>query len=266
MGCHDRNFVLSQRSMGRGPYEAEILHAFELHQGCPMEHWMFGAQMHLRFTVCLFSGMHVQAMDEPDLETDPLLMPGAMPLLFMSDIFHLPGCELPLWVSRDIQSTMVDFAMKHDEMFAIGCSSESGTLFPVATAGTIKSVFEFADGTAELVLLGIRRVKIVGLNQLKPFPIVRVESFPYSRVLPREFDEWHEALIDLLELRTTGWNDFFSQISNWVSRMEDPTAICDVVGNHLIRSRSILRELLSEESTQKRMELVLRTLSDQDVT
>lgn len=230
-----------------------------------MEGRMFGAQMHLRFTVCPFSDIHGQAMDEPDLETDPLLMPGTMPLLFVRDIFHLPGCELPLWVSSDIQSTMVDFAMKHDEMFAIGCSSESGTLFPVATAGIIKSVFEFADGTAELVLLGIRRMKIVGLNQLKPFPIVRVEPFPYSRVSPREFDEWHEALIDLLESRAAGWNDFFSQISNWVSRMEEPTTICDVVGNHLIQKRSILLELLSEESTKKRMELVLKTLSRKDL-
>lgn len=204
-------------------------------------------------------------MEEPDLEADPLVMPGAMPLLLLGDIFHFPSCDLPLRVSSEIQGTMVEYAMEHDEMFAVGCSSESGTLFPVVTAGTIKSVSEFADGSSELVLFGIQRMRIVGLNQLKPFPIVRVEPIPYSPVSLGDFDEWHESLGDLLESRATGWDDFFAQISDWVRRMEDPATICDVLGYHLIRSRKTLRELLSEESTKKRMEIVFKTLSEEDV-
>jgi hypothetical protein len=80
-----------------------------------------------------------------------------------------------------------------------------------------------------------------------------------------DFDEWHESLGDLLESRANGWDDFFAQISDWVRRMEDPATICDVLGYHLIRSRKTLRELLSEESTKKRMEIVFKTLSEEDV-
>jgi ATP-dependent Lon protease len=204
-------------------------------------------------------------MEEPDLEADPLVMPGAMPLLLSGDIFHFPGSELPLRVSSEIQGSMVEYAMEHDEMLAVGCASEAGTLLPVVTAGMIKSVFELADGSSELVLFGIHRMRIVGLNQLKPFPIVRVEPIPYSPVSPGEFDEWNESLGDLLEARATGWDDFFAQISDWVRRMEDPATICDLLGHHLVRSRKILRELLSEESTKKRMEIVFKTLAEEDL-
>lgn len=199
-------------------------------------------------------------MDEPDLDAVPLVVHSAMPLLLLSEIFLFPGCDLPLKVSASIQSTMVNHALENEQMFAVGCPSESGALFPVVTAGTIKSVMEFADGSSELVLSGLQRMRILGLNQLKPFPIVRVEPIPYSPVTPEEFDEWHEQLSLLIESRSTEWNDSFTRMADWVRRVEDPSMISDVVGYALVLDRKVLRELLAEESTKKRMGLLLDTL------
>ena len=202
-------------------------------------------------------------MDEPDLDAVPLVLQSAMPLLLLSEIFLFPGCDLPLKVSASIQSTMVNHALENDQMFAVGCPSESGALFPVVTAGAIKSVMEFADGSSELVLSGLQRMRILGLNQLKPFPIVRVEPIPYSPVTPEEFDEWHEQLSLLIESRSTDWNDSFTQMADWVRRVEDPSMISDVVGYALVRDRKVLRELLAEENTKKRMSLLLDTLEEE---
>ena len=200
-------------------------------------------------------------MDEPDLETDPFVLPAAMPLLLLGNIFHFPGNDLPLRVSAEILDTIVEYAMESDQMLAVGCSSESGTLFPVVTAGTIKSVTQLADGASGLVLFGIQRMRIVGLNQLRPFPIVRVEPIPYSPVTPEDFDEWQEQIGLLLESRATAWDDFFALASDWVRRVEDPAMICDVLGTHVLRTSQVLREFLAEESTRKRMQILLETLS-----
>jgi ATP-dependent Lon protease len=202
-------------------------------------------------------------MDEPDLDADSLVLQSTMPLLLLSEIFLFPGCDLPLKVSASIQSSMVNHALENDQMFAVGCPSESGALFPVVTAGVIKSVMEFADGSSELVLSGLQRMRILGLNQLKPFPIVRVEQIPYSPVTPEEFDEWHEQLSLLIESRSNEWNDSFTQMADWVRRVEDPSMISDVVGYALVRDRKILRELLAEENTKKRMSLLLGTLEEE---
>jgi Lon protease-like protein len=202
-------------------------------------------------------------MDEPDLDAESLVLQSTMPLLLLSEIFLFPGCDLPLKVSASIQSSMVNHALENDQMFAVGCPSESGALFPVVTAGVIKSVMEFADGSSELVLSGLQRMRILGLNQLKPFPIVRVESIPYSPVTPEEFDDWHEQLSLLIESRSKEWNDSFTQMADWVRRVEDPSMISDVVGYALVRDRKILRELLAEESTKKRMSLLLGTLEEE---
>jgi hypothetical protein len=106
-------------------------------------------------------------------------------------------------------------------------------------------------------------MRILGLNQLKPFPIVRVEPIPYSPVTPEEFDEWHEQLSLLIESRSTEWNDSFTQMADWVRRVEDPSMISDVVGYALVRDRKVLRELLAEENTKKRMGLLLNTLEEE---
>ena len=201
-------------------------------------------------------------MDEPDLDAEPLVVQCAMPLLLLADIFLFPGCDLPLKVSASIQRTVVDHALESNQMFAVGCPSESGALFPVVTAGAIKSVLEFADGSSELVLSGLQRMRILGLNQLKPFPIVRVEPIPYSPVTPEEFDEWHAQLSLLIENRSNEFNDSFTHMADWVRRMEDPSMISDVVGFALVRERKVLRELLAEESTKKRMRILLAALED----
>ena len=95
------------------------------------------------------------------------------------------------------------------------------------------------------------------------FPIVRVDPIPYSPVTPEEFDEWHEQLSLLIESRSTEWNDSFTQMADWVRRVEDPSMISDVVGYALVRDRKVLRELLAEENTKKRMSLLLDTLEEE---
>ncbi|NBV87859.1 MAG: hypothetical protein EBS01_16660, partial [Verrucomicrobia bacterium] len=141
-------------------------------------------------------------------------------------------------------------------------TTEAGALFPVITAAMIKSARGFGDGFFEVKLRGIQRMRMVGMNQLKPFPILRVEPIPYNSVTPRKFEKWHEHLCLYLESRITGWKDSFSQMADWVRRMEDPALICDIVGSQLVRDRGALRLLLAEESTEKRMTLLLETLAD----
>ncbi|MEI6712992.1 MAG: LON peptidase substrate-binding domain-containing protein [Verrucomicrobiota bacterium] len=201
-------------------------------------------------------------MEEPDLESEPLVQPCAMPLLLLPDIFLFPSCELPLRISEEIQSTIIKYGLEHDELFAVGCTSESGGISTVVTAAIIRSLFEFADGASEIVFFGMQRMRIVGMNQIRPFPIVRVEPIPYSPVSPEDFDEWHEPLSLLVESRSREWRDLYSEMADWVRRVEDPAMICDVVGLNLVRSRSRLRELLAEESTKRRMEILFETLTE----
>jgi Lon protease-like protein len=200
-------------------------------------------------------------MEELDLD-DPFAMPAAMPLLLLDQVFYFPGTDLPLRISSEVHGTIVEHALETDQMLAVGCFSETGTLFPVVTAGTIKSVTSFADGASGLVLLGLQRMRIVGLNQLRPFPIVRVESIPYSAVDPLEFEQWQQRIGQLLEARALGYGDFFSRASEWVQRVEDPAMICDVLGTHVLRGPNALRSFLAEESTSARMETLLGALSE----
>ncbi len=204
-------------------------------------------------------------MDEPDLEIEPLVKAGALPLLLLSGIFHFPSCDLPLRVSEEVRNTIIKNGMDHNRMLAVGCTTEAGALFPVITAATIRSALDFGDGFFEVKLRGIQRMRMVGMNQLKPFPIVRVEPIPYSAVTPKSFDKWQEQLCSFLESRITGWNDSFSQMADWVRRMEDPEMICDIVGSHLVHSQSALRQLLAEESTKRRMKFLFDTLVDEAV-
>ena len=101
------------------------------------------------------------------------------------------------------------------------------------------------------------------MNQLRPFPIVRVEPVPYMPVSPENFDDWHESFALLIESRSREWQDNFTLMADWIRRVEDPAMICDVVGLNLVRDRKHLRELLAEIDTSKRMKILFEMLDNE---
>ena len=48
-------------------------------------------------------------------------------------------------------------------------------LFPVSTVGLIRACIGRSDGTSDLILQGIRRVKFSDFEQETPFPIARIK-------------------------------------------------------------------------------------------
>ncbi len=195
-----------------------------------------------------------------DFEIEPFEFPSTLPLIVLGDCYHFPGCDLPLRMTEESYVAMLDYALEKDRMFAIGGFSDAGTLFPVVTAGALKSQVQGEEGISEVVLRGVKRMRIVGLNQLKPFPIVRVEPMVSPAVSLEVFEGWQERLAMVLESRVPMGDYSYVRMADWVRRVEDPSTICDVVGAHLMQDHAILRQLLAEENTEQRMEVLLNSL------
>lgn len=208
----------------------------------------------------ILEAMATQRMDDSDSETDSSLFPMTLPLIVLGDCYHFPGCDMPLRIFDETYQSMFDRAMETNRMCAVGGTSETGSIFPVVTAGSLRRLGSVQEGPADVIIHGLMRMRVLGLNQLKPYPIIRAEPILSGVVKLEHFEKWQERLADLLEARGEEWDDPFSRIARWVRRMEDPTTICDVVGFHLTKDRQAQRRLLLEENTAERMELLCSCL------
>jgi ATP-dependent Lon protease len=199
-------------------------------------------------------------MQDAASTSEPFVLPNKLPLIILSDCYHFPGCYLPLRIFEERYRRMLDYALETDRVFGVGVRLESGGVFPYVTAGLVKTSVLAEDGTSQVMLHGLSRMRIRGVIQKSPFPMAEVEPLEVTPCSPERFERWRTALSDLLELRSPGEEHLMSLISAWVRRSEDASAICDVIGFHLLKDPEVLQSLLAEVDTEQRMDLVFESV------
>ncbi len=116
----------------------------------------------------------------------------------------LPHALLPLHIFEPRYRTMLAEALESHRMFCLalqkpGVSRE--TPLPIATLGLIRASVQNTDGTSNLVLQGIMRVRLGKAVRLQPYrlaPITEVVPDPASAV---EVDALRSRVIDLVDYR-----------------------------------------------------------------
>lgn len=198
---------------------------------------------------------------DPAFSSEPFVLPSTLPLIVLSDCYHFPGCHLPLRIFEERYRLMLQHALETDRLFAVGIRLESSALFPFLTAGLIRASVQAPDGTSQVVLQGLQRMRIVGIAQTSPFPIAQVEPLEPSAVSPESFREWKIQVYALLRsLASDHGAEEMLQIMKWVQQTQDPSALCDLLSFHLVKDPEALQGLLREENTLDRMALLLHSL------
>src|SRR5215467_13719470 len=119
-----------------------------------------------------FSGMDNGAVILPD-EVPVMPLPGAV--LF-------PHALLPLYIFEPRYREMLEHALKRDRMFSVALIKPScpewhapEDFFHFATVGLIRACVGRGDGTSNLVLQGLHRVRFTSFEQETPFPVAKID-------------------------------------------------------------------------------------------
>src|SRR5437762_3091347 len=104
---------------------------------------------------------------------DPSIsLPDHIPVMPLPGVLLFPNALLPLHIFEPRYREMLEHALKADRMFCIalvrpGRASwrTSEDFFHVSTAGLIRACVGRADGTSDLILQGIRRIRFTGFVQ-----------------------------------------------------------------------------------------------------
>lgn len=181
-------------------------------------------------------------------------------MIVLDDCYHFPCCDLPLFIFEERYRLMLDHALRTDRMFCVGVCSGENEVLPVTTAGLIRASVRNPDGTSQVMLYGVNRVRIIGWEQMTPFRIARVEPvFTHAAS--------HETLMDLksraLELLPHPNDDSCSGMRELRKRLElmnECDTVCDIISFHFVRRKAALRALLEECCPQRRLERLIREL------
>jgi Lon protease-like protein len=197
----------------------------------------------------------------PDCDSN-LKLPEQLPLIVLSDCFHFPGCFLPLYIFEERYKAMLDIVLNGERIFGVGVrvGEDGGRILPVTTAGLVRACVRHEDGTAHLMLLGLKRMQITGQVQGSPYPIVQVKPLESVDKDSPDLRALREEALRCLPSCPQGAEDAMNRLKLQLLEAEDPEQVCDLLTYHFINHPQRLSESLVQPSVKARFEILMESL------
>lgn len=197
-------------------------------------------------------------------------LPETMPAMVLEGCNLFPHGILPLYIFEPRYRQMLEKALDSDRMFCIGTVDSEGKTFeggpenpvyPYSTAGLIRACVGNEDGTSNLILQGIRRVRFAGWAGNKPFPVANIEEV---ETLPFRDEEVARDLVTeirslVADLSGTGM-PINEKLKESIEQVDCPETLADLVAYNFVASVEARQQLLGMESLEERYDFLLDRL------
>ena len=202
---------------------------------------------------------------------DSITLPAAVPVMPLPGALLFPHALLPLYIFEPRYRAMLKRALDNDRMFCVTLIKPKRSEWhsvhdfcQVATVGLIRACVGRDDGTSNLILQGLQRVRFTGFEQDKPFPIAQIE--PIESDPPISEAESHglaRKVLELYESFKSSGRQFPAKVDQYLSELEDPEMLADLMAATFISDPSRRQQLLEERSITHRLRLVLQFLREE---
>lgn len=197
------------------------------------------------------------------MKASPVELPQTLPIMALSGVTLFPNALLPLYIFEPRYRQMLASVLDGDRIFAVGMvrpDTGEESIFPVAGAGLVRACVGQPDGTSQLILQGIGRVRFESFPQTEPYLIGRAEPVETindddeaARKLGGELQEICMGLVS----RGVELPEPFTRA---VGEMNDPAVLGDLVAQHLIREPFSAQEVLGETNLPARLRRLVAIL------
>ena len=203
--------------------------------------------------------------------TDPIELPETVPVMPLPGALLFPHALLPLYIFEERYRAMLEYALAAHRMFCVAMIDppqpdwdSSQDFRQVATVGLIRACVGCGDGTSNLILQGLQRVRFTGFVQMEPFPIAEIEpltSRPARTAL--ESDALGARVLDLYQKFKSSGREFPAKVDRYLADLSDPEMLADLMAATFVSDPLRRQEVLEELSVPQRLRLVIQYLGDE---
>src|SRR5205085_1470374 len=133
-----------------------------------------------------------------------IALPKEVPVMPLPGALLFPHALLPLHIFEPRYREMLEHALREQRMFSVALLKPQRTdwkshadFFHVAGLGLIRACVGRGDGTSNLILQGLQRVRFTGFAQEIPFPIAEVEALESESAESVEADALGAKVVEL---------------------------------------------------------------------
>ena len=203
--------------------------------------------------------------------TETVELPIAVPVMPLPGVLLFPNALLPLHIFEPRFREMLAHALDDDRMLCVALVRPerqqwrtSDDFFPVSTVGLIRACVGRSDGTSDLILQGIRRVKFSEFEQEAPFPIARIKPLKTRTKLTVETDALAAKVLEFYARLKESGRQLPEKVDHYLSEMDDPEMLADLVAATFISDAARRQQLLEELDLNQRLRLLIQYLREEN--
>ena len=199
-----------------------------------------------------------------------ITLPDLVPVMPLPGALLFPQALLPLYIFEPRYQEMLEHALSEHRMFCVALVRPERTewkstddFFPVAGVGLIRACVGRGDGTSNLILQGLQRVRFSGFTQNSPFPIAQIEPLESETGRQLETEALGAKVLELyIKLKDAG-REFPVKMDQYLSDLGDTEMLADLMAATFISDPLRRQQILEELAVNQRLRLVIQYLREE---
>ena len=198
-------------------------------------------------------------------------LPAAVPVMPLPGVLLFPNALLPLHIFEPRFREMLARALDDNRMLCVALVKPerqqwrtSADFFSVSTVGLIRACIGRSDGTSDLILQGIRRVKFSDFEQEAPFPIARIKPLKTRAKPTVETDALATKVVEFYTRLKSSERALPEKIDRYLGEMSDPEMLADLIASTFVSGATRRQQLLEELDLNNRLRLLIQYLREEN--
>lgn len=182
-----------------------------------------------------------------------------------------PHALLPLYIFEPRYREMLEHALQRDRMFSVALIKPScpdwhapEDFFHFATVGLIRACVGRPNGTSNLVLQGLHRVRFKSFEQETPFPVAKIDIVESTdNAATVETEALGEKVLELYRKLKRAERQLPAKVDRHLEQLGDLEMLCDLVASTFVDDPLRRQRILEEYSLNQRLRLLITFLQDE---
>jgi len=197
-------------------------------------------------------------------------LPDEVPVMPLPGAVLFPHALLPLYIFEPRYGEMLEHALNHQRMFCVALVKPScpdwhapEDFFHLTTVGLILACVGRGDGTSNLILQGLQRVRLTEFEQETPFPVAKIDIVESRDATTVKTEALAEKVLELYRKLKRDERKLPARVDRYLSQLNDVEMLADLVASTFISDPLRRQRVLEESSINQRLRLVITYLRDE---
>lgn len=193
--------------------------------------------------------------------SEEIEIPEVLPVMTLGDTVLFPHAVMPLFIFEQRYREMLDDILKTDRLFAIfnedpgsGVEGHEEPPARMGTVGIVRAAHKNPDGTANLALQGIIRVRLLEIVQESPYRMIRIQTCPNEEGAGAEgsHEEIRRQILAHIENQPELTRGLPEEYIQFLRTLQQPGPFIDVAIHSLCQNAGVKQRLLETLSLNDR--------------